>query len=161
MQAVPPHFKELLKASPIIPERWYYWWRAQSAAYVVRPNARTRNEIAARRRRFFAREAIRPGTLSVHVRHGEKFRETAPVDDGVYLQAAAAAAEAQRNATHFAETERLRRRIFLTTEDPQTVEAFRAEVEWDVQVGLGPNCYYIPPKTPLTVSLVNPGGKLE
>ena len=148
LQAVPPHFKELLKASPIAPERWYYWWRAQSAAYVVRPNARTRNEIAVRRRRFFAREAIRPGTLSVHVRHGEKFREAVPVDDGVYLQVAAVAAEAHRNATRFAESERLRRRIFLTTEDPQTVEAFQAEVEWDVQVGGDQNV--------ITISLEHP-----
>jgi hypothetical protein len=144
MQAVPPQFKELLRASPVRPERWYYWWRAQSAAYVVRPNVRTWNEIAARRRRIFAGEAIRPGTLSVHVRHGEKFREAAPVDDRVYLQVAATAVEAQRNATRSAETERLRRRIFLTTEDPQTVEAFRAEVEWDTQVGLGPTASIFP-----------------
>jgi len=86
MQAVPPQLKSLLEASPIKPNRWYYWWRAQSAAYIVKPNARTRNEIAARKRRVFAGERIRPGTISVHVRHGDKIIESALVEDIVYLK---------------------------------------------------------------------------
>lgn len=86
IQAVPPQLKSLLEASPIRPNRWYYWWRAQSAAYIVRPNARTRNEIAARKRRIFAGERVRPGTLSVHVRHGDKIVESALVEDRVYLK---------------------------------------------------------------------------
>ncbi len=35
-----------------------------------------------------------------------------------------------------AQTERLRHQIFLSTDDPQTVEAFNAAVEWDVQVSV-------------------------
>ena len=86
MQAVPPQLKSLLEASPISPNRWYYWWRAQSASYIVRPNARTRNEIAARKRRIFAGERVWPGTISVHVRHGDKIVESALVEDRVYLK---------------------------------------------------------------------------
>ena len=133
MQAVPPQLKSLLRASPIRPDRWYYWWRAQSAAYIVRPNARLRNEIKARKRRAFAGERIRPGTISVHVRHGDKYVESALVEDGVYLSVAEKMYEAQQNLSSVARTERLRQQIFLSTEDPVTVEAFNAAAEWDVQ----------------------------
>ena len=134
MQAVPPQFKALLRASPVRPDKWYYWWRAQSAAYIVRPNARLRNEIEARKRRAFAGERVRSGTISVHVRHGDKYVESALVEDGVYLRVAEEMYKAQQNLSNVARTERLRHRIFLSTEDPQTVEAFGAAVEWDVQV---------------------------
>lgn len=134
MQAVPRQFKALLGASPIRPDRWYYWWRAQSAAYIVRPNARSRNEIEAHKRRAFAGERIQPGTISVHVRHGDKYVESALVEDGVYLRVAEDMYQAQQNLSSVAQTERLRPRIFLSTEDPQTVTAFNAAAEWDVQV---------------------------
>ena len=131
---MPRQFKALLRVSPIRPDRWYYWWRAQSAAYIVRPNARSRNEIEARKRRAFAGERIRPGTISVHVRHGDKYVESALVEDGVYLRVVEDLYQAQQNLSTVAQTERLRHRIFLSTEDPQTVSAFNAAAEWDVQV---------------------------
>ena len=131
-QQVAPQFSALLRASPVRPELYYYWWRAQSAAYIVRPNAATRNEIAARRRRMFGGERIRPGTISVHVRHGDKGEETELVEDGVYLRVAQELRHAQGNLT-LADTERLRQQIFLSTEDPQTVATFDAQPEWDVQ----------------------------
>lgn len=131
-QQVAPQFSALLRASPIRPELYYYWWRAQSAAYIVRPNAATRNEMAARKRRMFGGERIRPGTLSVHVRHGDKGEETELVEDGVYLRVAQELRHAQGNLT-LADTERPRQQIFLSTEDPQTVAAFDAQPEWDVQ----------------------------
>lgn len=135
LQAVPEAFKGLLKSSPIRPERWYYWWRAQSAAYIVRPTARTRNEIAARKRRYFGGERIRAGTISVHVRHGDKDTETALVEDQVYLRVAEEMRGAQESAKNVtaAGGESLRHQIFLSTEDPGTVAAFHADAEWDVQ----------------------------
>ena len=134
MQAVPPQFSALLKASPIRQDKWYYWWRAQSAAYIVRPNARSRNEVEARKRRAFVGERIRPGTISVHVRHGDKGIESALMEDGVYLEMAQSMYRAERNSTSMAWTERLKHQIFLSTEDPNTVQAFNAAAEWDVQV---------------------------
>ena len=131
-QQVAPQFSALLRASPVRPELHYYWWRAQSAAYIVRPNAAARNEVAARRRRMFGGERIRPGTISVHVRHGDKGAETELVEDGVYLRVAQELRHAQGNLT-LADTERLRQQIFLSTEDSQTVAAFNARVDWDVQ----------------------------
>jgi len=45
----------------------------------------------------------------------------------------------------------LRHQIFLSTDDPQTVEAFNAAVEWDVQVSVvasGRPQYEVPDLTP-------------
>jgi hypothetical protein len=121
LQTVPPQFARLLESLPITRTKRYYWWRAQSAAYIVRPNARARAEIAARTRRAFAGQRIRPGTISVHVRHGDKHRESPPVADGVYLQ------RAQEMVPP------LKRRIFLSTEDPATVDFFASRSAWRVQ----------------------------
>ena len=131
-QQVAPQFSALLRSSPIRPELYYYWWRAQSAAYIMRPNASTRNEMAARKRRMFEGERIRQGTISVHVRHGDKGEESELVEDGAYLRVAQELHDAQGNLT-LADTERLKQQIFLSTEDARTVEAFDARVEWDVQ----------------------------
>jgi hypothetical protein len=43
-------FHQLMEASLIPTERRYYWWRAQSTAYTVRPNARTLAELQRRKR---------------------------------------------------------------------------------------------------------------
>ena len=54
-----------------------YWWRAQGVSYIVRPNARTLLELTRLKREHF-NEEIRPGTLSIHVRHGDKIRDGVP-----------------------------------------------------------------------------------
>jgi hypothetical protein len=53
----------------------------------------------------------------IHVRHGDKAVEAAPTPDEAYWEAAQRAVAADRG---------LRRRIFLSTEDPATVEYFKA-----------------------------------
>lgn len=85
MQSVPPHFHALLRGGPVDWDKRHYWWRAQSVAYIVRPNSRTLAELAARKRRVFPQRLIRRGTISVHVRHGDKHVETAHVPDQVTL----------------------------------------------------------------------------
>lgn len=64
----------------------YYWWRAQGAAYLVRPNTRTLLELD-RRRSLYFNEDIDEGTISVHVRHGDKWKESALASDQSYLEA--------------------------------------------------------------------------
>jgi hypothetical protein len=81
--SLPPQFHALLRGSPVEWRKRHYWWRAQSVAYIVRPNARTLAELVARKRRIYPGHQIRPGTLSVHVRHGDKHTEKTPVPDQV------------------------------------------------------------------------------
>ena len=50
-------------------------WRAQAATYLLRPNERTLAAIARRRTAAFAGRSIAPGTISVHVRKGDKWVE--------------------------------------------------------------------------------------
>jgi hypothetical protein len=47
---VPVMFHQLMEQSLIPTERRYYWWRAQSTAYTVRPNERTLAELQHRKR---------------------------------------------------------------------------------------------------------------
>ncbi|BDA51671.1 hypothetical protein COCOBI_19-2270 [Coccomyxa sp. Obi] len=80
-QAVPPQFHSLLRRGPIQWDKKHYWWRAQSVAYIARPNARTLAELAMRKRRVYPGRQIKRGTISVHVRHGDKHIESTPIPD--------------------------------------------------------------------------------
>lgn len=92
---------------------------AQAVAYMVRPNAQLLAELAARRQRFFAGQRIAPGTVAVHVRHGDKGKEAALVPDEAHL-AAALFAIAKGGASLS------KRSIFVSTEDPATIGFFSA-----------------------------------
>ncbi|BDA43791.1 hypothetical protein COCOBI_04-8080 [Coccomyxa sp. Obi] len=167
-QSVPPQFHSLLRGGPIDWDKKHYWWRAQSVAYIVRPNARTLAELAMRKRRVYPGRQIRRGTISVHVRHGDKHIESTPIPDKVYL----AQAEQMARSAAFSWTESLGRAgahdqagqpnqnrqygqfgwrgqirqpiqirqqarvqlppIFLSTEDPSTIEFFARQPLWDV-----------------------------
>ena len=45
-------FKDMLELSPVNVTKQYYWWRAQTATYIVRPNERTLKELASLRQRL-------------------------------------------------------------------------------------------------------------
>ena len=45
LQDVPEVFHPLLKCSPVKPRFWFYWWRAQSIAYLIRFNEKTRSAL--------------------------------------------------------------------------------------------------------------------
>lgn len=91
-------FHDLLAKSHIKRDRWYYWWRAQAVAYIVRPNERTLGEIARRRAAHlrtvsggkFKSAAVPPqvGSISVHVRHGDKIIEGVLAPDVDYDKSA-------------------------------------------------------------------------
>jgi hypothetical protein len=64
---------------PLRYKAYHHWWLAQTYAYMVRPNKRTLAKIAEVKDRIFHGGRIAPGTVSIHVRHGDKFVEDPPV----------------------------------------------------------------------------------
>lgn len=85
-RALVPHmFHHMLRrCSPVKRSTWFYWWRAQATAYIMRLNSRTRQLMDARRSRLpllvnwrgaaapaavdFGRQGLPPGSIAVHVR---------------------------------------------------------------------------------------------
>lgn len=124
IRSTPLVFHELLKKAKISTDS-YHWWRAQGVAYLVRPNARTLMELECRRREIFQNGRIEEGTLSVHVRHGDKIRESALAPDEVYLATAEAVVRENPGS--------VKRSMFLSTEDAGTVQFFSGLSNWTVQ----------------------------
>ena len=91
-----------------------------------RPNAKTLGELEARKQQVYGRSTVPKGSISVHIRRGDKWRESANTDDAVYARAAEALYEAG------AQTFGLTRNIFLSTEDPAAVAYFRRLQGWNV-----------------------------
>lgn len=67
------------------------------------------------------------GTLSVHVRHGDKGSEMQLMPDEEYVKAAESMLKGN---------DQLQRNIFLSTEDPATIDYFKGLPEWSVQYTL-------------------------
>ena len=122
----PAAFMTYLEASNINEGAYTYWWRAQSAAFLFRPNARTLAEIRARKQHVYKREAPPPGCISVHIRRGDKWIESSTTSDAAYVSAAEALYE------RGARTHGLIRHIFLSTEDPGAVGYFKGLQGWNV-----------------------------
>ena len=102
-----------------------YWWRAHGVSYVARPNQRTLEELAIVRQRSFGQQIAR-GTISIHVRHGDKHKDNVPpVPDGVYR---AIAEDLVKSSS-----EDLEPKYFLSTEDPDTVDYFKRTTGRSVQ----------------------------
>ena len=121
----PKMFHELLRSGNISPQ-FFYWWRAQGATYIVRPNRRTLRELERRRIAIFdGGAAIEPGTISVHVRHGDKWKESKLASDETFLQ--------KTEELLLRQPDVLKRKIFLSTEDPNTVKFFANLSDWSVQ----------------------------
>ena len=66
----------------------------------------------------------RTGTLSVHVRHGDKGSEMQLMPDEEYVKAAESMLKGDNH---------LQKNIFLSTEDPATIEHFTGLPGWSVQ----------------------------
>ena len=104
-----------------------FWWRAQAVAVLTRPNSRTL--AAVRRLRQWGNMTrlavgptaaqpalvypLPPGTISTHVRHGDKFIESTLIGWGNY-SAAAVALQAQNPL-------RVTKNLFLSTEDAAVI----------------------------------------
>lgn len=72
---IPRVFRPLMDCSPIIPQFQYYWWRAMTMTYYLRPNERTMAWINEHRNYSFERAAERNNTVGIYVRRGDKSRE--------------------------------------------------------------------------------------
>ncbi|KAG2428751.1 hypothetical protein HXX76_011453 [Chlamydomonas incerta] len=112
----PLRFLERLNQTDMDPRKWYYWWRAQAAAYMLRPNEATLKEIERRKKTMIAGPAPAPGCISVHVRHGDKGVEAQTFDDQVYDKTAA--------KLHGLDPDRFSDRLWVSTEDPSTISYF-------------------------------------
>lgn len=115
-----------LHDSIIRPDKWYYWWRAVSAAYIVRPNERTLHAIEERKKLIYPAREIAPGTIAVHVRHGDKWRESELVDDARYIKIV------ERLKAQASDELGLTHNIYLSTEDEGTVRSFQQFAGWNV-----------------------------
>ena len=111
----PPQFTALLESSPLRKSRYWHWWRAQGTTYIARPSIGTRREILRRREKMFPLADIPKATISMHVRHGDKALEVAlmPLEDYVHTASLMIDANPRLAA----------RRIFVSTEDPEVIEA--------------------------------------
>ena len=123
---LPRPLAPLLSSSTIRPEKHFYWWRAVSSAYIIRPNRRTLDAIEDRKRSIFPEMTAPRGTTAVHVRHGDKWKENELTEDKQYLNVLEELfhQEGKRWA--------LSRSVYLSTEDKTTAEFFQHLPEWDV-----------------------------
>ncbi len=119
---LPPIFKDFLETSSVDPSKTRYWWRAQSVSFLVRPNAMTLAELHIRKAKFF-RKSIQPGTIALHIRRGDKSQEYPPTGDRFYIKGAESALFLDR---------KLKRNLFLLTDDPRSVVFFNDLANWNV-----------------------------
>ena len=77
--------KDILRCSPMKRKFWYYWWRAVSATYLLRPNAATLQWLASHRTLPLASNE---SCVAVYVRRGDKGKEMKLVPFSMYASTA-------------------------------------------------------------------------
>lgn len=123
--SIPPVLQIFLDTSPVEPSKHFYWWRAQSASFVLRPNKKTLAEMQRHVLQIFPREKVQKGTISCHIRRGDKWTETAMTEDATYVHALEQLlVQAEHQGVH------LNREVFLSTEDPQAIIYFENLKNW-------------------------------
>ena len=120
---IPYMFLELLSLAPIDREHYYYWWRAQSMAYIMRPNARTRFELEVLRKKETNWNVLPSGTICVQIRHGDKIREAPSAADDVYLR------DVLRLLREFPD---LRPSLYMVSLDAQSINFFDSQSQLDI-----------------------------
>lgn len=113
---VPDDFRRAIE--PHLPRggELLYWWRAQSAGYLARLNAGTMASVRERRR---LEPALPAGTVSAHIRRGDKHKEMRLVEPAVFMEAAERLAQLQPLSFGA-------RTYFVTSDSASAVEASRA-----------------------------------
>lgn len=126
---LPQHWLARLHDTPPLTFPLFVWWRAQSATYIMRLNRATNAFVQQARAAYFPRGALQRGTVSLHVRHGDKWtdgpgNELVPFKRYVHLaETAFAGVPAVASA----------KAAFLSTESPLvTAEARVAHRDWDI-----------------------------
>jgi hypothetical protein len=115
---IPYQFLDLLGLAQIRRDLWYYWWRAQSIAYIMRPNDRTRFQLEMHREQMAKWGKLPPGTISVQIRHGDKATEATLAEDELYLQ------DVRRLLSELPE---LKPSVYMVTLDNQSVTYFNQQ----------------------------------
>lgn len=127
---VPKALLQMLKCSPIPKHHWYYWWRAISSTYLMRPNLRSVQWLGNNRIPGISEE----GDIysAIYVRRGDKDIEMymVPVED--YLNATMAlwsnflvhpTTSDSYNGQHSENAGKLhRRKVFIATEDSHVLD---------------------------------------
>lgn len=93
-----------------------YWWKSQAVAYIAQLNDKMSEKLLYLRHLMYPEFTVPPGTVSVHVRHGDKGSEMRLLPDDVYQD------KVQELMAMF--PNQFPGKVFLSTEDPQTVEHF-------------------------------------
>lgn len=116
----------LIGSEDLVEDKWA-WWKAQAVAYLMRPNEKTLIELRRRRGQVFGVHTLPTrGTVSTHVRHGDKGLEMKLVSMKDYLTTAdmlLKIIDKREGLDH-------RPAVFVSTEDPAAIDTAR---EWTDQ----------------------------
>jgi hypothetical protein len=123
---LPKELHNLWACSPFSPEKYRYWWRSLSAAYLLRPNEPTRQLIMKHREdpemRF---DHNQQQCVSVHIRRGDKHLEMRMIDDETtFYNSGKSLWEGVKNRTHSTQEKGI---MFLGSEDPNV---FATAAQW-------------------------------
>uniref|UniRef100_A0A383VK11 Uncharacterized protein n=1 Tax=Tetradesmus obliquus TaxID=3088 RepID=A0A383VK11_TETOB len=105
-----------------------YWFRTVATSYVMRLNSRTLQVVNILKQRFFKDLVISSGTVSIHIRRGDKIRigEMKFVPDSTY--------QSYAQALHTSNLDVLNQSAFVSTEDPTALESLaRNMTSWTIQ----------------------------
>ncbi|WIA15626.1 hypothetical protein OEZ85_002253 [Tetradesmus obliquus] len=105
-----------------------FWFRAVATSYLMRLNSRTLQVVNILRSHFFQEDVIGPGTVSIHIRRGDKTRigEMRYVNESTY--------QSYAQALHAANTDVLNQTAFVSTEDPVALKILAGNMtSWTIQ----------------------------
>lgn len=140
---VPRALRPVVYCSPVYPQFHYYWWRAISIAYAVRPNSKTIAWIQSHRNTSFEQAVARSretithtgsqskNVVAVYVRRGDKSREMriSPIQeyiDGMRLLWSLNYLNTPAMSTNSSVASRV---MFLASESSQVIEEITEWVE--------------------------------
>jgi len=125
-ELIPEPMKDILRNGPMKRRFWYYWWRAVSAAYIMRPNSRTKTWLTSHSTLSLK---TNESCVAVYVRRGDKFKEMKLVPFPQY----AATAEKMWDEGLVPGSQGQQTRImFFSSEDPSVLQEAQ---EWAMRKG--------------------------
>jgi hypothetical protein len=135
---IPPQLAQVVACSPMDVSKYKYWWRAVSAAYLLRPNEPTRQLIMQHRQdqeMRFNKETQQ--CVSVHIRRGDKHLEMKIIEDErVFFETAQVLWDRMKNDTGGPISPGAAPIMFIGSEDAGAVDnaiAWGKDHSWDVK----------------------------
>ena len=112
---VPPQFINIVKCSPFKKTFYYYWWRALSASYILRPNGKTLKWLEDNSL-YRNLSSDNPPVIGVYVRRGQKSSEMRLLPFSEYINATEFL---WKGFPEFLKPDKLwTKSVFFATEDP-------------------------------------------